>query len=721
MLNSFLNAKKKKEMSAAFPQIKKPTTPTAAPTMAPDLKKIQAYTDTQRQKRIDSDMGFFNSYNETLKSGTADLTKFDQYKQVANQYGKKTQFSSVSPEALQKLSIAALGGDANAKKYLETMKYKQLSGDSLWKGITGDNASQYLTSAKLRGEYMKANPYTDYTKGYEMNHYNKFVEKIINNEPMTPQELTTYQKFMEKWKLDDANDPLVQNKMTLEKGKKTAMDAQDTALNQGLVTQDHNNFQRFQELSQQMSNRGIQGSGMEADAYMRSQMAANANYQNAFSEAATTKAQLGNEFDQQINDARSAIVDQKSKSEQAKQEAIAKQDEFLTTQTGRVYVGGKPLMSGGKPVTTLEFQKLSEIQRHNLAEENNVSVGQLMDFKAKMDANAAKRENDKMDYSQGMDKNAVARQKIAADLQISIAKNKIDQAKLDLGWAELEASNAQQQEKISIAAANAQTAADKNQLTSLGKQSDSISKQIVALQKKKKLSSAEKETMKKLVSKYNTINGQISALVGGSGFNSSGGGGGTLGSLSKKYESGSAGAGTIANNAGDWGGKSYGTYQIATNTGTMNSFMKYLQRTNSRIYNGLGRYSIGSSGFDQAWKQLAAADPEFEKLQHNFIKGSHYDPVVQNLRGLGLDINNRSSALQNAVWSMGVQHGSGGATGIFKAAGITNNMSDRDIIIKIYNERMKVDKYFSRSSASIKASVKRRFQNELQDALRMLG
>lgn len=149
--------------------------------------------------------------------------------------------------------------------------------------------------------------------------------------------------------------------------------------------------------------------------------------------------------------------------------------------------------------------------------------------------------------------------------------------------------------------------------------------------------------------------------------------------------------------------------------------MKFLKNANPRMYNGLGRYSIGSSGFDQAWKQLAAADPEFGELQHRFIKQSHYDPVVQNLRGYGVDINQRSSALQNVIWSIGVQHGSGGASNLWRNAGIKSNMSDREIITRLYNERMKVDKYFSRSSASIKASVKRRFQNELQDALRMLG
>lgn len=150
--------------------------------------------------------------------------------------------------------------------------------------------------------------------------------------------------------------------------------------------------------------------------------------------------------------------------------------------------------------------------------------------------------------------------------------------------------------------------------------------------------------------------------------------------------------------------------------------MSYLKSSNSKIYGGLAGKSVGSSVFNRSWKELARRYPqEFNQVQHDFIKRSHYTPVVNKVaNGIGLNVNNRSSALQNVVWSMGVQHGSGGAYNIFKAAGISSGMSDRTIIQRLYNERMKVSKYFSRSSSAIRNGVYNRFKNELRDALNML-
>jgi hypothetical protein len=190
--------------------------------------------------------------------------------------------------------------------------------------------------------------------------------------------------------------------------------------------------------------------------------------------------------------------------------------------------------------------------------------------------------------------------------------------------------------------------------------------------------------------------------------------------LSAKYES-SGNVGTIGNNAGDWGGKSYGKYQIATNTGTMNSFMSYLKKTDSGLHSALSRYKVGSSGFDTMWKSIAKSDPKrFEKVQHGFIKSSHYDPVVSKVKSF-LDVSRYPQAVMDAVWSTGVQHGVGGAVSVLKNAGVRNGMSASEIVKRIYGERMKVNRYFSRSSQSIKNSVYNRFQRELQDALKMLG
>lgn len=193
----------------------------------------------------------------------------------------------------------------------------------------------------------------------------------------------------------------------------------------------------------------------------------------------------------------------------------------------------------------------------------------------------------------------------------------------------------------------------------------------------------------------------------------------SLGSLSAKYES-SGNIGTIANNSGDWGGKSYGKYQIATNTGTMKSFMNYLKGADSGLYKALSRYSIASSGFDTMWKSIASSDPSrFERVQHDFIKRSHFDPVVKGVSSF-FDVSKYPKAVADAIWSTGVQHGTGGAVSVLKNAGVRTGMAAAEVIKRIYQERMKVDRYFSRSSQSIKNSVYNRFKNEMQDALKML-
>lgn len=157
----------------------------------------------------------------------------------------------------------------------------------------------------------------------------------------------------------------------------------------------------------------------------------------------------------------------------------------------------------------------------------------------------------------------------------------------------------------------------------------------------------------------------------------------------------------------------------------MSSFLSYAKRKDPKIGNMLAKYAPGSKAFDSAWKGIAAMKPaEFNRLQHNFIKASHFDPAAKMIKGAtGFDVNRYSVAVQNVLWSTAVQHGSGGAKNIFRNAGIRPGMSEAEIIRRVYNERGANNglKYFSRSSASIRQSVVNRFRNEMNDALRMLG
>jgi hypothetical protein len=184
--------------------------------------------------------------------------------------------------------------------------------------------------------------------------------------------------------------------------------------------------------------------------------------------------------------------------------------------------------------------------------------------------------------------------------------------------------------------------------------------------------------------------------------------------LSAKYES-SGNIATIARNAGDIGGASYGKYQFATNTGSANSF--------ARWYGGaLSGKVAGTSGFDAAWKAEARNNPKkFEQAQHQYIANKFYTPALKNIKSkTGVDFSSYPLAVQNVIWSVAVQHGVGGAARLFKNAGVHKGDSARQIIAKVYNERMNVGKYFSSSSGSIQRSVQNRFARERQDALNML-
>lgn len=76
-----------------------------------------------------------------------------------------------------------------------------------------------------------------------------------------------------------------------------------------------------------------------------------------------------------------------------------------------------------------------------------------------------------------------------------------------------------------------------------------------------------------------------------------------------------------------------------------------------------------------------------------------------------------------ALLSTAAQHGQGGASTVFHNAlgNDASNFTDEEIINKIYNERKKVDKYFSRSSIDTQSKLKNiRFPKENAKALELL-
>ena len=202
-----------------------------------------------------------------------------------------------------------------------------------------------------------------------------------------------------------------------------------------------------------------------------------------------------------------------------------------------------------------------------------------------------------------------------------------------------------------------------------------------------------------------------------------------LGTLSAKYETGGRGPGVVSTGAGDPGGVSYGSYQMATKMGVPQKFVKQPAFPWLADFQNL---NAGSAEFTACWKRIAANEPDaFQKCQHEYIKMTHYDLLAAKiLSDDGLDVNTRSRALQDVVWSTAVQHG--GATSMIHKAlanvtcARTDAGFDEQLIRAVYAERgrKKPDGnlvYFSKSSPNVQKGVANRFKNELNDALAMLA
>jgi hypothetical protein len=198
-----------------------------------------------------------------------------------------------------------------------------------------------------------------------------------------------------------------------------------------------------------------------------------------------------------------------------------------------------------------------------------------------------------------------------------------------------------------------------------------------------------------------------------------------LGKVSSKYES-SGNPGAISNTPGDYGGKSYGTWQFSSKTGSLNSFVNWLKGNYNDFYNRLAsaKSEDGNSfavNFDKTWTSIAQSDrSQFLKAQRDYVKQAFYNRAAETLKSrYSFDIDSRSSALKESLWSTVVQHGVGGAVNIFSKLNLKG--SDRQIINDLYSERQKVNIYFRSSSERVRQSVYNRFSRERVDMLNILG
>ena len=202
-----------------------------------------------------------------------------------------------------------------------------------------------------------------------------------------------------------------------------------------------------------------------------------------------------------------------------------------------------------------------------------------------------------------------------------------------------------------------------------------------------------------------------------------------LGNLSKKYEVGNRGPGTVSGGQGDFGGVSYGSYQLASKFGNAR---KFLADEGERWEGEFGSLEEGSLAFSDVWRAIADREPTlFHNAQHDFIQRTHFEPQVKKIKSLsGVDVMTRSHALMDVVWSTAVQHGANSSLigNVIKGLGTSPDVAnfDQQAIIAIYAERGRTMAdgtlvHFKKSSRAVQRGVAKRFRDELNDALGMLG
>jgi hypothetical protein len=181
-----------------------------------------------------------------------------------------------------------------------------------------------------------------------------------------------------------------------------------------------------------------------------------------------------------------------------------------------------------------------------------------------------------------------------------------------------------------------------------------------------------------------------------------------MGDIASKYESGGD-WGAVSSGAGDPGGASYGRYQLASKTGTLQAFLKQSQY--DREFKGL---SPGTQAFNTKWKQLAGMT-EFRQSQQDFIRKRHFEPVRAIANSVGLP---QSRMVNEALWSMGVQHGKAGqiVRNAFKGVD-PRKMGNEAIVQRLYQHRSNYVSNLRTLSPKIKRNIINRYKNEMSDVL----
>lgn len=205
----------------------------------------------------------------------------------------------------------------------------------------------------------------------------------------------------------------------------------------------------------------------------------------------------------------------------------------------------------------------------------------------------------------------------------------------------------------------------------------------------------------------------------------------TLGELSRRFETATQDPGEVSSGVGDAGGVSYGIYQLSTETGSARAFVLSPEcRWRAR----LAPLTPGTPEFATEWRSIAQTERnDFAQAQHDYIRSVYYEVLREKLLQSGLDIDARSHALRDVVWSTAVQMGANTriiGIALQKCGGLPtlqpiDKRNEEKFIREIYAERFAEGangklKYFQKSGQNQQEGLRRRKRDELQDALTML-
>lgn len=184
-----------------------------------------------------------------------------------------------------------------------------------------------------------------------------------------------------------------------------------------------------------------------------------------------------------------------------------------------------------------------------------------------------------------------------------------------------------------------------------------------------------------------------------------------LGTVSARYESGGRGVGFISSGKDDPGGQSYGVHQLSSK----DSMPAFLRSPEGKPFAArFAGQSVGTKAFNDTYRSLAKEQAnDFEAAQHAYYSRTHYKPLEGVAAAAGFDIKNRG--VQEALFSMAIQHGR--AAQIVKAAKIAGASSPEQQIRALYAARTEYVRGLTSLPPNTKASVLKRYEREIEDAL----